>query len=182
MKPSSRDKKADQEGGTLPARQEDLVRRAEACRALVADFDSLLLSTVAADGSPELSYAPFVTDEEGAFWIFISDLAPHTRHLLAEPRCALLFIREEGASPNLFARERLSLRCRAHPQDRNSERGRRMLAVMENRFGGTMALLRSLADFRLFRIEPHHGRYVAGFGRAFDWNPRDGSLTPVEPG
>jgi len=48
-------------------------------RAFQQNFRSLLLSTVDEAGLPEISYAPYVQDESGAFWLYLSDLARHTR-------------------------------------------------------------------------------------------------------
>ncbi|MCW8882038.1 MAG: pyridoxamine 5'-phosphate oxidase family protein, partial [Sedimenticola sp.] len=46
-----------------------------AYQALIASQQTLILSTVNQHQQPEISYAPFVQDEQGVFYIFVSELA-----------------------------------------------------------------------------------------------------------
>jgi putative heme iron utilization protein len=139
-------------------------------------FRTLVLSTFA-DGLPQISYAPFV-DLDGTLFIYVSELAAHTRHLLLTQRCAVLLIEDERASRNLFARRRISYQCRAREVDQASAPGQQALERMQARFGNTMELLRTLKDFHLIGLEVIEGSYVAGFGKAFAIRS-DGSLEHV---
>ena len=47
---------------------------------------------------------------------------------------------------------------------------------MNDQFGETVELLRSLPDFHLLALTAVKGRYIAGFGKAFVINMADGSL------
>ena len=47
-----------------------------ACQLFPARFQTLQLGTVAADGQPEASYAPYVTDQ-GRYYVYLSRLARH---------------------------------------------------------------------------------------------------------
>ena len=78
---------------------------------LIASQQTLLLSTASANGIPDISYAPFVSDQAGLFYIYVSEMACHTANLLNNPQASILFIRPESESPNLFARERAVLSC-----------------------------------------------------------------------
>ena len=40
---------------------------------LMASQQTLLLSTVSANGIPDISYAPFVRDHAGVFYIYVSE-------------------------------------------------------------------------------------------------------------
>ncbi|MBY4676654.1 HugZ family pyridoxamine 5'-phosphate oxidase [Marinobacterium arenosum] len=160
--------------------QQELDRLSVDCRALMEARRSLLLSTLAADGMPELSYAPYLRDDDGSFYIYISQLASHTRNLLQHPKAGVLFIREESESRNLFARERLSFRCEAVEIDRQGEHYRAVLARMAQCHGSMITMLRELPDFRLFRLVPQSGSYVVGFGRAFEVEPASGALRHID--
>ncbi|MEM9980527.1 MAG: pyridoxamine 5'-phosphate oxidase family protein, partial [Cyanobacteria bacterium P01_D01_bin.2] len=41
-------------------------------------FRSAMLSTVSIDGSPQASYAPFLSDADKTFYIYVSGLSAHT--------------------------------------------------------------------------------------------------------
>ncbi|WP_428610246.1 HugZ family protein [Sedimenticola sp.] len=158
------------------------LKQAEAdCQALIEAYQTLLLSTVAADGQPEISYAPFVRDASGQFYIFVSELAGHTKNLQRQGRAAVLFIRDENETRNPFARERLVLSCQVLEVPSDDPRHEEMLSRMTQRFGDTVALLRSLPDFHLFVLIPDSGRYVVGFGKAYDLALPEGRLLPVTP-
>lgn len=152
----------------------------QACRTLIADKKTLLLATVNPDGIPENSYAPYVQDEQGCFYIFVSQLAGHTRNLQMGTDCSVLFIRDEQESRNLYARERVSFRCAVKQVEAADTRYNGMLDRLEEVQGQTVVMLRSLPDFLLFQLKPTSGNYVVGFGKAFAVSPEDFSLTHID--
>lgn len=129
-------------------------------------FSTLLMATVAADGEPEASYAPYV-EEGGDFYIFVSELSSHTANLMHSGRVGILFIEDESSNRNLFARRRLSFQCRAEEVARTTAGFDSILGRFEARFGGLIATLKALNDFHLIRLRPQSGRYVTGFAKAF---------------
>ncbi len=135
--------------------------------ALIASQKTLLLSTASNSGVPDLSYAPFVRDATGVFYIFVSELAVHTVNLLANPQASLLFIRPESEARNLFARERAVISCRVHDIGRDNPAYSEQLDALQDKFGEIVGLLRPLPDFHLFALYPDSGRYVVGFGQAY---------------
>jgi len=151
----------------------------EACRALQQGKKTLLLSTLSADNFPEISYAPYVTDDQGNFYIFISELAAHTQCLLANAKCSVMFVADEDQSQNLFARERLIYSCVSKRVDSSESDYSNMLDRLEETFGNVVGMLRSLPDFHLFRLQPQQGRYVVGFGKAFKVDPITGELEHI---
>ena len=42
------------------------------------------------------------------------------------------------------------------------------LDLLMERFGNVVGVLRSLPDFVLFQLKPKSGRFVTGFGQAYD--------------
>ena len=141
-----------------------------------AQFQTLVLSTVA-DGQPHVSYAPFI-EHDGAFFVYVSELAAHTRHLLQTGRGAVLLIEDEQDSRNLFARRRISYQCDTEEVEQNDLSGQQVLAQMQSQFGDIFALLQTLKDFHLIRLNIVEGNYVAGFGKAFAIRA-DGTLEHV---
>ena len=128
---------------------------------------SLQLSTLTSEGKPNASYSPFVVDEQGNFYIFVSQLASHTQDLLVNPQASILLVQDEVETRQIFARRRISYQCDVEILERNNTDYLAMLDAMEKRFGNVMELLRTLPDFILFRLKPYQGQYVKGFGKAY---------------
>ena len=146
------------------------------CHDLIQSQQTLLLSTVTAQGEPESSYAPYVRDSQGVFYIYVSELAAHTKHMLLKRSASILFIQPEKETKNLFARERVTFDCTVSEIKKLDESYNEQLQIMKQQFGETVDLLRSLNDFHLLALTPIKGRYIAGFGKAFFINTTDGTL------
>jgi putative heme iron utilization protein len=114
---------------------ENLAERAKALQELLASQQTLLLSTASVSDVPDLSYAPFVRDKAGCFYIFVSELAAHTANLLANPKASVMFIRPESESRNLFARERAVFNCKAREISRHEEIHTTQLTALQDKFG-----------------------------------------------
>lgn len=162
-----------------PHREESAAEAA--CRQLISARETLLLSTVNAEQQPEISYAPYIRDRAGDFVIYVSELATHTGNLMRRGEAAVMFIQSEAASRNPFARQRVILQCRAGEVSREDSRYPVLLECFEERFGETVRLLRSLPDFHLITLSPRSGRYVAGFGKAYEIGLPAWSLHPIGP-
>jgi putative heme iron utilization protein len=159
---------------------EDFMKLAEDLHRLMDSQRTLLLATVSHEGRPDISYAPFVRDRRGRFYIFVSELAAHTANLRHNPKASAMLIRPEAESSNPFARERATFQCRVREIAPNEENYSQQLDLLQEQFGQTVALLRSLPDFHLFELSPESGRYIAGFGRAFGISIEDGSVSPFD--
>ena len=148
-----------------------------------AGFRSVMIATVSAAGEPDASYAPCIVDPDHCFYVCVSGLARHTRNLAATGKADLLFIQDEGAATNPFARVRLSYACRAEPVAHQTAEWIRVMDRFEQEFGGIVPVLRALPDFRVFGLVPLSGRYVRGFGQAYRLEGPDWSLArPLQPG
>jgi hypothetical protein len=130
-------------------------------------FRSVLMATVNQDGVPEASYAPYVMDDDGRYYVFVSGLARHTRDFQETGHVSLQFIENEDVAQNLFARRRLTLLCDVSVIPRTSPVHEEILEHFTQRFGRFVNTLRGLPDFQLFRLTPRSGLYVCGFGQAF---------------
>lgn len=130
-------------------------------------FESLILSTVSEDNQPNASYAPFVMDEVNNFYIFVSGLSTHTRNLYVNQAC-IMFIDDESKTEQIFARRRLSFDCSPSLIERETKEWNQISDRFEERFGEMIQLFRSLPDFRIFKLTPTQGRFVIGFGAAYE--------------
>ncbi len=128
---------------------------------------SLMMATLSDDGSPHCSYTPFCLDNNN-YLILISELALHTRNLMARPVLDIMLIQDESDANQLFARNRLTLSCDAIEISAEDPDYVRLLDQFQERHGKTVELLRQLPDFHLLRLTPREGRFVMGFGQAYE--------------
>jgi len=139
----------------------------ENARTLVSSRSSIQLASVDESGNPLASYAPYLLDS-GHIYIYISSLARHAGNIHATPQVSLMFIQDENQTRNIFARQRLELSCVREVVAPDDDSHERTLDMLQEKHGETVALLRSLPDFTLFRLAPRAGNYVEGFGRAWE--------------
>ena len=144
----------------------DFEQASSECQALLNAAGRAHLATLGAAGNPEASYAPCVR-HDGDFYLFLSALSAHTGNLARDDRIGILLLDETGASPNPFARPRVSLRGRVESVDRDASLFSEVLEDFRRRFGEIVQMLESLPDFTLFRIRPESGTYIRGFGQAY---------------
>ena len=128
---------------------------------------SLMMSTVSADGMPHASYSPFVF-VNGCFFILISDIAQHAKNLKECSKIAVLIIESEEKARNIYARKRMSFDAEAHLVTRGIEHWDEIIQVLFEKFGTIVKNLDKMTDFNLYMIKPSRGRFVKGFGQAFD--------------
>jgi heme utilization protein HutZ len=127
---------------------------------------TLQLATVDAKGRPNVSYAPYVQNQEGYF-VLISQIARHARNLLENPNVSLMMIEDEGSSKQLFARKRLTFDAVATVVERDTEIWQQVIGQMQLRFGDIIDGLSQLEDFVLFNLKAEQGLFVKGFGQAY---------------
>ncbi|MGR3958941.1 heme utilization protein HutZ [Vibrio lentus] len=127
---------------------------------------TLQLATVDEEGRPNVSYAPFVQNQEGYF-VLISDIARHARNLKANPQVSLMMIEDEESSKQLYARKRLTFDAQASVVERETELWSQVIGQMQERFGEIIDGLSQLQDFSLFNLKAENGLFVKGFGQAY---------------
>lgn len=140
---------------------------ASVCAKLIEDMRSLQLSTVGADGVPHCGYTPYLYQASGSFYIFVSQLAAHTRNLLANKTVAIMIIADEQSTSQIFARARVNYLCDATRIVPDSQDYALVLDDYQQRHGKMAGLLRQLPDFVLFQLKPVSGQFVMGFGKAY---------------
>lgn len=139
-----------------------------AVRRLLRAARSATLAT-AVHGQPFASLVTPAATPDLSLLLFLSDLSEHTRHLRAEPRCALLVAGAAvEANPQTAPRVTVTglAECVADPDLKA-----RYLAVHPY-----ASLYAEFADFNLWRIKPLNALFVGGFARAVRLKSTD--LTP----
>jgi len=154
------------------------------CLAFFKSRSTLILSTFDSNGTLETSVAPFVSDETGHLYLFVSELALHTQNILkwiavkevtasnsvslkAPSLISCLLVADEIETKQLFARERLTMQLDLAEIGRDSSLFELIMTRFESTFGEIITLLKSLSDFHLIQLTPITGGYVKGFGQAF---------------
>lgn len=137
------------------------------------EFQSLVICTVDKDGMPNASYTPFIMDEQKNIYIYVSGLSSHTQNLHAFPKASVLFVEDEAKTQQIFARRRLSFDCEANLIERDTQLWLQIVSQFKTRFGNIIEMLEQLPDFRIFQLKPKSGRFVVGFGAAYEVDPND---------
>jgi len=133
---------------------------------------TLQLATVSVDGFPHVSYTPFVHLADG-YYILISDIAKHGQNLKINRNVSMMMIEDEQDAKNIYARKRLSFDSTAHVIERETDQWSKGILALEQRFGDIIANLSQLGDFNLYQLIPQQGRFVKGFGKAFEISGSD---------
>ncbi|RZM74738.1 HugZ family pyridoxamine 5'-phosphate oxidase [Leptolyngbya iicbica] len=142
---------------------------------------SLMLSTVTPEGQPQASYTPFVMGRDRTFYIFVSGLSSHTQNLQKTSQAGILLIEDEAQAQQIFARRRLMYDCDVTLIERHDPQWANLADQFKRRFGNLIDMLRQLPDFQIFQLAPSGGRFVVGFGAAYEVNPDNlEQLMPTE--
>lgn len=143
----------------------DIEKNKEKYLTFVQQKQTLVLSMLDDQGQPFTSCAPFVqTDDK--LYIYISEVAEHYHFLEKNERIDVLLIADEADSNNAFATERARWNCTV--KNIGNDGHEDIFHSFHEKHGKAMVdMLRNL-DFSLFELTPENGRYVIGFGLAFD--------------
>lgn len=132
-----------------------------------------ILGTANAAGDPDASVAPLALSADGTLHTYVSEMSAHTKNLRETGRASVLVIEDEGTAAQLLARKRLTLRCTTKFIERDSATFTTVMAAFKVTFGPVMTHLEGMTDFHLVELTPSRGRLVAGFGQAFEVDPKD---------
>lgn len=128
-------------------------------RDLLRSTRSGALATLdATDGTPFASLVTIATDSDGTPLMLLSRLSAHTRNLIADPRCSLLFAR--GGKGDPLAHPRLTVAGRAAPTQEPRARERFLARHPKAK------LYADFPDFAVYALEPASGHLNGGFAKA----------------
>jgi putative heme iron utilization protein len=123
------------------------------------------------DGQPFASLVTPATAPDLSVLLFLSSRSEHTRHVRADPRCALM-VAGPAPEPNPQTAPRLTITGIAEPTPDPALKSRWLAAHPY------AALYADFADFSLWRIRPLAGLLVGGFAQATRLRQADFSPDP----
>ena len=142
----------------------------EAIRDMVASHRVLSLA-VLVEGDPEASLLPYaVRPDYGAVYVQASGLARHTRGLQPGARVGVLIHENEATDADPLQTKRMTVQATVAVLDRESDTFAAAREVFVGRLPGAEMTL-SLGDFNLYELTLGRGRYIAGFGQAYNIGP-----------
>lgn len=134
----------------------------------MAGFSSVILATISKkDGEihPTASYAPLARKDK-KFYIFISATAQHFQNISQNPdKIEALFLEDEQAAKSPLIRKRLKFATKARFVQRESEEFSDAITAFTDK---NMKTVLGFADFSLVALEFGAGRFVKGFGQAYE--------------
>lgn len=137
-------------------------------RKYVTTKQSLMMATVNQDCVPDVSYAPFVVDDDFNVYIFVSDIVERTRNLIANGKASLLFIEDESGCKHIFARKRVTMQAEAVSVKASDQQLPEIQQLFHDKFGEFVNLeIISKSDFHLIKMTPLEAGLTKGFGLAF---------------
>lgn len=123
------------------------------------------------EGEPNLAMIAYAfADDFSAFYIHVSKLGKHTADMESDPHVSLLIVETDDRRPDPQTLARVSLRGAAELVPRTDSSYSQIRKIYLERFPEAEQFF-SLGDFNLWKITPKGGRFVAGFGRAFNLVP-----------
>ncbi len=116
-------------------------------------------------GAPYVSLVLYAEDARlQAFYLHLSRLAVHTQNLQAEARASLMIAQPDRGTGDPQALPRVSLQATAEALAKDSSECAAAQARYIEKFPESAPIF-DLADFDLYRLTPHEGRFIAAFGR-----------------
>ena len=128
-------------------------------RRLMREAASATLATLGREGHPHTALVTPATAPDGAPLLFLSTLSEHTRQLLRDPRCSLLF-QGAPAEENPQTAPRISVSGTA---ERVEDPALKAVWLARHPYAAPYA---DFGDFSLWRVAPRSALMVLGFGRA----------------
>ena len=139
------------------------IQKAKAARELFLQQSFGVLSTMSIDvpGYPFGSVAPYCADAQSRPVIYISQIAQHTRNILADSRVSLTVVDNNADSDDVQARGRVTLIANALPVSDNETDTH----VRYFRYHPSARQYDQTHDFAFFRLELVRVRFIGGFGQ-----------------
>ncbi|EAK8023070.1 HugZ family heme oxygenase [Campylobacter coli] len=149
--------------------KKDLSGVAREVKEFMLSFNSVSLATLSADKEVVCSYAPFVNTSWGNY-IYISEVSEHFNNIKENPNnIEIMFLEDESKAASVILRKRLRYKVKASFIERG-EVFDKIYDEFEKQTGGEGGIktIRNMLDFHLVKLEFQKGRFVKGFGQAYD--------------
>ncbi|CAJ99773.1 HugZ family heme oxygenase [Helicobacter acinonychis] len=147
----------------------DLKGVEEEIKAFRESFDSICLATLHPNGHVVCSYASLMHDGK-QYYIYVSEVAEHFAGLKHNPNnVEVMFLEDESKAKSAILRKRLRYKTNARFIERGAEFDKVFDAFIEKTGGaGGIKTIRTMQDFHLIALDFKEGRFVKGFGQAYD--------------
>lgn len=153
----------------------------EAIRDIMATHRVLSLA-VLVDGDPEASLLPYALRPDfGAVYVQASGLARHSKGLQPGAHVGVLIHENDAPDADPLQTKRMTVQAAVSVLDRESEAFAVARELFVGRLPGAEVTL-NLGDFNLYELTLGRGRYIAGFGQAYNIGPdtfRDVAALPA---
>lgn len=131
-------------------------------------FKSVVISSIDENDNAISSYAPIIFDNNDMY-IFISEVAEHFNALKTNPNKAeIMFLQDESKAKTIFARIRLRYKVSAKILDRDDDFDRLFTLLKEQQSEENVDIFYGIKDFHFVKLSPKGGRFVKGFGAAYE--------------
>jgi heme iron utilization protein len=140
-------------------------QQAQALRQLLETQEVAALGTVR-NGDPFVSMVPYALLPGGTFVIHVSQLATHTKEMLAHPAVSLLVMADRSPEVIAQALPRASVQGTAQRCAPEAPEYAAARAAYLSRFPDSEDMF-GFADFSLFLVAPRSARFVGGFAQAW---------------
>ena len=145
------------------------MQKKSAARELLLQQSFGVLSTISIDvpGYPFGSVTPYCVDEQCRPVIYISNIAQHTRNIVADARVSLTVVEDNGGSGDVQAQGRVTCIANARPVSQDEAHARERYF----RYFPSARQYDQTHDFAFFRLELVRVRFIGGFGRIYWVDP-----------
>lgn len=163
---------------TLRESDEQIIKEIESFK---NEFKSVIIGSMNKDKTQAIaSYSPLLRANNN-FYIYISEVSEHFESITShKDAIEILFLQDEKDAKSIILRKRLNYKtsvCEiARDSDEFNEAMQNFLKENDNGSGGTK-MIAAMKDFHLFKLNFKSGRYVKGFGGAYDIK-EDGKICP----
>ena len=144
------------------------------------NIKTVVLSTVNSKGEPFASYSPFVQDDEGSFYVFVSTAVQHSHNMYNTRKAHLLFVEDETITQHIYARRRLYFKANVEKFEAQDKRFEKIAQLFEQQHGEQASLVRTMIDSRFYKLIPYDGTLVLGFGAAFKLDKTNKKIEKLE--
>lgn len=161
--------KMEQKATTKSENSQDSQKETAELAQFIDSLKTLIISSLSAESSCISSYSVFVREDDEIYF-YTSSVAEHYHSIKAnQDKVSLMFIEDEKDAKTILARKRLSAKCdikfitdegqRDAIFDKLAAKNPDERAILE---------LKNMKDFHIVRATLKNGRYVKGFGAAYD--------------
>lgn len=145
----------------------DFVKVKDELDSFMKSCGSICLATLSSDGEVMCSYAPIIQTSWGNY-IYISEVSEHFSNIKNNPNnIEIMYLEDESKAASVILRKRARFRSVANFIERGNEFDK-TFDEFEKIGGGGIKTIRKMLDFHLIKLDFVSGRFVKGFGQAYD--------------